>query len=240
MFHNPLRYTPGSRSVDDHLPRSSTRIRALLTLCHWNIELIDWSEIPSSPEWSLKIMIAARNVRGEKGVGAREKTKSALSRFVARSVILPWKVEWKMAEERMGRVKMGGWCGTRPRRTYKLWRERSRHQPLGRPGNLGRATRLSCFTKTIISSRQRYALSAVGRRDDDRRVRTLWLANVELASRARRSLELLSAIFYGGKGIPARSLRIYVDIDCVTTVGITFLSSEFRTLNCAALNDTLL
>lgn len=42
-------------------------------------------------------------------------------------------------------------------------------RPPERPGNLGRATRLSCSSKTIISSRQRYALSAMGRQDDDDR-----------------------------------------------------------------------
>lgn len=212
MFHIPLGYT--SHSVSVHLPRSSTPIHALPTTCHWNIELIDWSDIPRLVRNDREYNNSHEKYANGKGRGSREKTKFLRSRFVARSVISPWKVQWKIAKERAGRGREGGgkggeidggWCESRPRRTYKLWRERSRHQPLGRPGNLGRATRLSCFTKTIILSRQRYALSAVGRRDDDRRVRALWLANVKLISRARRSLELLSAVFYFFFFVPMRS-----------------------------------
>lgn len=53
------------------------------------------------------------------------------------------------------------------------------------PGNLGRATRLSCALKTMILSQQRYTLSArirkeEGQRVERRRKASLWLANFVL------------------------------------------------------------
>jgi len=111
MFHIPLGYT--SHSVSVHLPRSSTPIHALPTTCHWNIELIDWSDIPRLVRNDREYNNSHEKYANGKGRGSREKTKFLRSRFVARSVISPWKVQWKIAKERAGRGWEGGGKGGR-------------------------------------------------------------------------------------------------------------------------------
>jgi len=121
-------------------------------------------------------MIAARNAN----VG-ENKTKSALA-FCHSAYNFVMKSPMKDGKTSRGDGKNAGtWWAEVCRgalTNYEI--EHSRHQPLERPGNLGRAMRLSCSSKTIISSWQRYALPAIGRQYDDRRIRAFWLANAEL------------------------------------------------------------